>query len=191
MYFPKPQELSGKKYGRLNVLRLSDIKIKGRGRIWLCRCDCGKETTSYATQLNAGKKKSCGCLQRDAIRQVGKKYRVTHGLSFLPEYGVYGNMLVRCQKGNKYSKNHGDRGISVCDEWVRKSGGFERFLRDLGPRPTPFYSLERINNDGNYCPENCCWATVKTQLKNRRKRAMIHQFTNEEILAEAKKRGLI
>lgn len=131
-------------------------------RYWHCKCDCGVERKVCDSSLKSGLSVSCG---HDRPHQVSERVR-THGLSKTIEYKIWGGMVNRCHnpKNSSYPR-YGARGVSVCEQWRR----FENFLADMGPRPSPLYSIDRYpNNDGNYEPGNCRWATAKEQVRNRR-----------------------
>lgn len=148
-------DITGKKYGKLTVVRLSYRDDVGRLR-WCCRCSCGKQCVVAGTSLRLGTTKSCGCARKDARR--------THGLSKSSEYASWMAMMHRCENPGRTSyADYGGRGISVCKRWQK----FENFYADMAPRPKGL-SLERRDNRRGYCPSNCAWATGTEQANNRR-----------------------
>lgn len=129
--------------------------------MWLCVCECGAMSTVRGGHLKSGASVSCGCYQKE-VASVSSK---THGSSDSPEYRAWSNMLDRCRNKNSPGfHRYGGRGISVCDEWA---GSFLAFIKDIGERPSSHHSIDRIDNDGDYCPSNCRWATSKQQSRNR------------------------
>lgn len=136
----------------------------GRRRLF-CRCDCGIEKVVALHHLKAGASKSCGCLTSDSSR-IRAKAQAIHGLYKSPTYRSWAAMKYRCQSLNPASSHrYRGRGITVCDRWQ----DFKNFLADMGKRPEGT-TLDRINNDGHYDPDNCRWATVEVQSKNRQHR---------------------
>ncbi len=158
----KKLDLVGHKYGLVTVL--GEPKRCPGSFSWKCRCDCGTEFTALAGNLRSGKTKSCGCL-RDKLA----KDRIRHGQarkrSITNEHRIWRGMIQRCTNPKSTSwKHYGARGISVCERWMT----FENFFADMGKKPDDL-SIDRINNDGNYEPSNCRWATRSEQQRNKRR----------------------
>lgn len=142
----------GTRFGRLTVLRQAPSQPY-IGRRWECVCDCGTIKIFHSRYLRGGNSRSCGCLQR------------IHGLSKTSEYHIWTLMRRRCRDPRVlHYRNYGGRGIKVCKEWDES---FEAFLRDMGPRPSPQHTIERINVNGNYEPSNCKWDTWCNQRRNK------------------------
>jgi len=129
-------------------------------------CTCGNKVTKNRASVKFGNTRSCGCLKTE----VQVKRSTTHGLSRSVEYRLYYGMLDRCSNPNTENYcMYGGRGITVCDRWREPNGqGFLNFLSDMGLRPSPDHEIERKEVNGNYCPENCCWATHLEQMNNTR-----------------------
>lgn len=155
-------DLIGKRFGKLVVLQNSGNK-DGRS-LWLCQCDCGKQTIVMGRYLIKGRTKSCGCYRKG----FGTLWNVKHGQSGSTEYNSWRGMIERCTNPKNIGfNNYGGRGIKVCERWLNS---FEAFLQDMGPKPTPKHSLERIDNNGDYEPGNCKWEIRIKQNRNQRRR---------------------
>jgi hypothetical protein len=168
-------DMTGQRFGRLVVQRRAGSAPNGRAT-WRCRCDCGQEHTVRGDVLRQGMTSSCGCIGAE-VRAItaaatGRRNR-THGHSTggtnTPEYQTWASMLRRCYTPSATSfKWYGALGVKVCDRW-RTS--FEDFLTDMGARPSPTHSIDRINPSGDYEPGNCRWATSQQQNFNKRSHA--------------------
>lgn len=153
----------GDRFGRWVVSGETEPIVSGGKKFpaWACRCDCGTSRNVTASSLKGGRSSSCGCLARERSSEVNTKHG-ENGRS--PEYYTWQAMRDRCNNPNNPRFSHyGGRGISVCAQW----DDYRVFLSDMGRRPTKVHSLDRINNDGNYEPSNCRWATSHQQMTNR------------------------
>ena len=152
-------DLTGKRFGRLLVIERDGSNKHGQVK-WLCRCDCGAEKHILGMCLSRGETQSCGCLHRE----ITAKINATHGMANKPIYRIWRSMMDRCHllTSQSYAR-YGGRGINVCERWKN----FENFYADMGDKPHN-KSLERLDVNGNYSPDNVVWADMKTQANNRR-----------------------
>ncbi len=145
---------AGQRYGRLVAIRRT--RTSAGKSMWLFQCDCGEKHTARGTHVRGGRISSCGCA-----------WNKKHGMIRTPEYYTWQNMIQRCTNPtNPRFYCYGARGITVCSRWF----SFENFIADVGGRPSAYFSIDRIDNNGNYEPDNVRWATSEQQLSTRRPR---------------------
>ena len=167
---PAPLNLTNQRFGRLVAKR--PVGLQHSFVLWLCVCDCGQETQLTTNALRRGNTRSCGCMLRELYASGGSQLR--HGAArpgkHTVEYGTWQAIIKRCSNPNhERFQYYGGRGIRVCERWQT----FENFLADMGPRPSGRYSIERLDVNGNYEPDNCVWIPLADQVKNRRPRQTI------------------
>ena len=165
---PAFKDLAGRRFSKLLVVERITNNSSGKVR-WLCACDCGETAEVTSNSLTQGTTHSCGCYHR----QVASQANIKHGHSRInkvsPEYNIWRSMIKRCErKKDPAYKNYGARGIKVCVRWAN----FENFFTDMGLKPKGM-TLERMNNNQDYCPENCKWATRIEQGNNTRRNRLV------------------
>lgn len=165
-------DLTGRRLGRYEVICRASNSPTGLTR-WTCLCDCGKAKVVVGSPLRNGLVVSCVCHARSI--------HTKHGMSRSSEYLIFAHMHKRCgdPRESGYA-DYGGRGIRVCDRWSK----FEKFLADMGRKPSSRHSIDRIDNDGDYCPENCRWATPKEQVRNRKCTIFIEHRGSTKTLQE-------
>jgi hypothetical protein len=157
--------MTGQTFGRLTVV--SYLRLDKGKTVWRCACACGTIKDVRGPSLRTGNTKSCGCLSRDTVRRRSTK----HGRAKTPEYVVWLGMKQRCSNTKHIGfPQYGARGIRVCERW---RDDFAAFLADMGRRPSPAHSLERINNAWDYEPGNVRWATRSEQARNKRNNVLL------------------
>lgn len=166
IFMGKLQDLTGQKFGRLTVLKFS--YRKGTNYFWKCRCDCGNEIDVVSGSLKRGLTKSCGCYNLEKIIERNTK----HNLNDTRLHNIWVKMKQRCLNSKDVAyKNYGARGISVCDKWLNDFKAFYDWAINNGYSDN--LTIERINVNGNYCPENCTWITKSQQCLNTRKNVFL------------------
>lgn len=150
-----PSDYENVKFGFLTPVSIFDQKR------WLFKCDCGCEKPINRYSVFSGDVKSCGCIRRKKIGELNHTHGHSSGGIITPEFASYRAMMSRCNKKNGVYKN---KGVVVCDRW---KGNFVEFLKDMGEKPAPNFSLDRVDNTKGYSPENCRWATPTQQARNR------------------------
>lgn len=174
----RSKDETGRRYGHLLVVSVASERDPSRGLRWNCICDCGNTSTPYGRRLRSGETTTCGC---------------RNGRAHSDAYRSWQSMNQRCLNRNNTSfPRYGGRGIAVCKRWRQgEDRAFENFLEDMGERPTPDHSVDRIDSDGPYAPDNCRWATGREQANNRRNnRVFVHKGQARSITDWAREQGI-
>ncbi len=181
------KDLTGCSFGELTVLKRLDTKLDKGGRrrtMWLCRCSCGNETAVSADALKSGNQVSCGCYRKKHASEMFMK----HGMADTRLYYVWSGIKSRCYNSNVYEyRFYGARGISMCEKWCNNFEAFYDWAISNGydnsaPRGT--YTIDRIDTDGDYSPENCRLITQKQQMNNTRTNHILEYNGNFHTIAE-------
>ena len=177
----KTNDLTGQKFGLLTVIERAG-RTKWRTPIWLCKCDCGNYTKVLSSNLVSNSTKSCGCLRKNQLK--------THGLAYTGLYPIWIAMKDRCFNcNNREYYCYGGRGITVCDEWKDNFQVFYEWANKNGYKRG--LTIDRIDNNKGYCPENCRWTTMKEQANNKRTNHYITYKNETHTLTEwAEKLGI-
>lgn len=174
----KEENVIGRKYNRLLILE--ELYNYNR-RTFLCLCDCGIYKKVALNVLKSGNTKSCGCYSKYKSSQrkgVSNTHNIVHGMINTSEYKSWCSMKERCYNvNNKKYKDYGGRGITICDMWLNS---FENFYADMGAKPSESHSIDRIDVNGNYEPNNCRWATKKQQSNNKRNN-IFYEYKNKKM----------
>lgn len=181
----KVTDLSGRRFDHLVVIK--DIGCNDRGRrIYECLCDCGEIVNVVSDRLTSGEKSSCGCIEKEKRR----KTLGVHGCTYSRLHRIWYGMKFRCDKGDKYcDKQYVERNIHVCDEWRNSFNAFKEWAMQNGYNDK--LTLDRFDNYGDYCPDNCHWATMAEQNRNRTNNRNIEYRGETKTLAEwARELGL-
>lgn len=171
-------DLTGQRFGRLVAVEPGDVVGPWRNLTWICKCDCGNTAIVKGSLLKRGATKSCGCLNKEALLEANR----THGMTGTKIRGVWYTMVRRCTDPNvKSYPSYGGRGIRVCDKWMKFAG----FYEDMGGTYQKGLTLDRKDNDGDYCKDNCQWTTPKAQANNTRANKILIVKGEELTLAQA------
>lgn len=170
------KNIEGQKFGRLLVTRYAGKRREAT--IWECQCDCGESVSVTAGNLMSGHTQSCGCIRREVSATRPRPKLNRHRQTFR----AWRSMKDRCQNPNSERfEDYGGRGITVCQQWL---DSYEAFLADMGECPSAEHSIDRKQNDGNYEPGNCRWATAEEQCNNRRNNVRFSFYGMDKTVSE-------
>lgn len=181
----KFDDLTGRKFGRLIAIEYAGSD-NGHGAIWKCLCECGASKDVRAKHLKSGSVQSCGCYSKEAT----SKRKSTHKMTHTRIYNIWKAMRHRCEKTYSASfERYGGRGISVCEEWRNDFQAFFKWAMANGY--TDGMSIDRIDNNGNYCPDNCRWVDMVTQANNKRNNHLLtYNGKTQTVAAWSKEIGI-
>lgn len=177
------KDLTGQKFGRLTVIERTENAADGHAQ-WRCRCDCGNITVVASNNLQRGIIKSCGCLHKEMFD------RTTHGMADTPIFYCWSGIKARCYNPkHKSFKDYGGRGVTMFSAWVNDFKAFYNYVSQLSHFGEKGYTLDRIDNSGNYEPNNVRWATAKIQTRNRRNNRFVEYNGELMTMAEASEKS--
>lgn len=174
----KKLELVGARFGRLVVINRAPSVTSDCGMVfqkWNCLCDCGNKKAIFQHCLRSRATQSCGCLAREL---TSRRVRI-HGKSHTNEFSIWTHIIQRCDDPN--NRTYGGAGISICSEW---RSSFEKFLADMGPRPSKRHTIDRKDGSRGYCKDNCRWATWGQQARNRKSNRLVTVGKNTRCISE-------
>ncbi len=173
-------DLTGQKFFRLTVIRT--VRNHRNQKAWECLCSCGNTRVVTASNLYSGKSNSCGCYRNERTAARMTRHGHSAGGSRSKEYSTWMGMRSRCfNPADRRYADYGGRGITLCERW---ENSFEAFYADMGARPSPRHSIDRINNDGPYAPGNCRWATAQQQANNKRNNRILTHGGRSQTLSQ-------
>lgn len=178
------KNLKGRKFGRLTVMYDTNKRDKNGCIYCMCQCDCGNKKEIIKSSLLSGNTKSCGCMIKERLKKDKIHYK--HGGTHTKLYNIWWKIIARCyNKNDKAYKNYGGRGIKMCNEWKNNYSAFKQWAEKNGYKEG--LSIDRINNNEGYNPENCRWATKSEQANNRRTNIIVIYNDNKYTLKQVSK----